>query len=99
MSAQELRSEVVEYLRENPTVNTAHFPDFISEPFFSNNLYNPDTEAPADSDYAISAVDNPLTRTQLRWQRYLDRLADGAWGDHVAIQGIAEMLEITVTVF
>lgn len=30
MSAQELRSEVVDYLKENPTVNTVHFPDFIS---------------------------------------------------------------------
>ena len=98
MSAQ-LRAKVVDYLRENPTVNGVHFSDFISEPISSNNPYNADTEAPTDYDYAISAVENPATRTQLHWERYLDRLACGAWGDRVAIQGIAELLEITVTVF
>ena len=98
MSAQQLRAKVVDYLKENPTINRVHFPDFISEPISSNDPCNADTEQPTDYDYALSAVENPAARTELRWQRYLDRLAHGAWGDHVAIQGIAEMLEITVTV-
>ncbi|MCG8624271.1 MAG: hypothetical protein MJE68_20040, partial [Proteobacteria bacterium] len=78
--------------------NRVHFPDFISEPISSNDPYNADTEPPTDYDYALSAVENPAARTELRWQRYLDRLAHGAWGDHVALQGIAGMLKITVTV-
>ena len=85
-------------MKENPTINRVHFPDLISEPISSNDPHNADTEPPTDYDYALSAIENPFVRTELCWQRYLDRLAHGAWGDHVAIQGIAEMLEITVTV-
>ena len=35
-------------------------------------------------------------RQQLRWLRYLERLNAGAWGDHIAVQGLANMLRVNI---
>ena len=35
---------------------------------------------------------------ELRWVKYVQRLKDGAWGDHIAIQGICDMFNVTVSV-
>ena len=32
----------------------------------------------------------------LSWAKYVQRLRDGAWGDHIAIQGICDMFNFTV---
>ena len=60
--------------------------------------YNAYTEAPTDKDADIASVSDPNTQAQLRWVKYLERLSNGAWGDHIAIQGICEMLNITIHV-
>ena len=35
---------------------------------------------------------------ELCWAKYIQRLKDGAWGDHIAIQGICDMFNVTVNV-
>ena len=70
----------------------------MSQPVSSINPYNTDTEAPTDEDAYIATVSDPNTQTQLCWVKYLERLSNGAWGDHIAIQDICEMLNITINV-
>ena len=47
--------------------------------------------------YTETVTDHDL-QTELRWVKYLKRLRDGAWGDHIAIQGISDMFNVTVNV-
>ena len=93
-----LREMVVSHLEDYPHVNGIHYRTFLSAPVATIDAHNADTEAPTAEDDYISAVDDPDTRAQLRWLRYLERLRDGAWGDNIAIQGICEMFSITVNV-
>jgi hypothetical protein len=86
-----LRHQVVSYLAENST----RFRDYVSQPVLSTNPCNADTEPPTIEDDYIATVSDPDLQTELRWQRYLKRLLNGAWGDHVALQGLCEMLNIS----
>ena len=53
--------------------------------------YNADTEPPTDEDEYINSVSHPELQTQLRWDKYLRRLRQAAWGDHINIQAIADV--------
>ena len=68
--------------------------DFIAQPVESDNAYTADTEAPSDEDAFIDKVHDPEQQVQLRWERYVHRLRNGAWGDHVAIQGISNVFNM-----
>ena len=57
---------------------------------------NADTEAPSEQDEFINSIVNPQLQQQLRWLRYLERLNAGAWGDHIAVQGLADMLHVNI---
>ena len=46
----------------------------------------------------ISSIGDPNIQSQLRWQKYLQRLSEGAWGDNITVQGICEMLNITINI-
>ena len=92
-----MRSMLVTYLRDNPYFNDTHCCNFLTS-VSSNNGYNADTEAPDEYDLYIASVVNPEEQAQLRWVRYLDKLQNGAWGDHIALQGICNMLGIAVEV-
>ena len=50
-----------------------------------------DTEPPDDQDAYIETVTDHELQTELRWAKYLKRLRDGAWGDHITIQGICDV--------
>ena len=39
-----------------------------------------------------------MRSSQFRWERYLDRWSNGAWGDHIALQGNSKMLKITIEI-
>ena len=58
--------------------------------------FNADTEAPTKHDKFISSIEDPDMRQQLRWLQYLERLNAGAWGDHIAVQGLADMLHVDI---
>jgi hypothetical protein len=88
------RSLLVDYLRDNPYINDTHCSNFVTL-VSSNDGYNADTEPP--DEYIASIVD-PEEQAQHRWEKYLERLLNGAWGDNIALQGISNMLEITIEV-
>ena len=46
----------------------------------------------------INSVVDPQLRLKLRWEKYLRSLKNGAWGDHIALQGVADMLGVTINV-
>ena len=56
------------------------------------------TEPPAAEDEYINSVADPELRTKLRWEKYLTCLRQGAWGDHITLQGIADMLSLKMNV-
>jgi len=35
----------------------------------------------------------------MRWQKYVRCLRQGAWGDHITLQAIADMLSVKINVF
>ena len=62
----------------------------------SDDPSNAYTEAPSEQDNIISSVDDLRQCRQLRWLHYLERLNAGAWGDHIAVQGLADMLHVNI---
>ena len=65
---------------------------YLSQPVSSDDSYNADTDQPTAEDEYINSVPNPQLQTELRWRKYLRCLRQGAWGDHITMQGIADML-------
>ena len=57
---------------------TCHLRNFVSAP-----VVNADTKHPTDEDAFIESVQDLDTRADLHWQRYLTRLQQTAWGDHI----------------
>ena len=60
--------------------------------------YTADTEKPTAEDEYIDSVADPHLQTELRWQKYVTCLRQGAWGDHITIQAIADMLSVKINV-
>ena len=48
-------------------------------------------KVPNDEDEYINSIEDEKTRRELRWCKYLERLRSTAWGDHIAVQGLADM--------
>ncbi len=71
---------------------------FVISPIASENVLNSDTEIPNAVDASISSVADPDTRSALVYARYVDRVRNGSWGDHVVIAAIANMLHVTINV-
>ena len=89
------------FLRSNPFVDGVHYSEFVPEAVACDNVCNADTEAPsaedargiaAIADPGIAAIADPTLQAQRRWERYLLRLSDGAWGDNIAIQAIGDII-------
>ena len=93
-----LRRILVSYFQERPYINGTHYRDYLLQPVPSIDPYNADTEASTNEDAYIATVSDPNTQAQLCWVKYLERLSNGTWGDHNAMQGICEMLNITINV-
>ena len=56
------------------------------------------TEPPTAQDEQIETIADHELQVELRWAKYVQRLKDGAWGDHIAIQSICGMFNVTVNV-
>ena len=92
-----LRAELVEHLQSTPyTHGSSHLRDYVSAPMIVDDPLNADTEAPTRQDEVISSVKDLDLRQQLRWLQYLERLNAGARGDHIAVQGLADMLHVDI---
>ena len=90
-----LREQLVEYLEAHPYTHggSSHFRNYISAP---DDPSNADTEVPSEQDNIISSIDDLRLCQALRWLQYLDRLNASAWGDHIAVQGLADMLHVDI---
>ena len=59
---------------------------------------NADTEQPTAEDEYIKSVSDPQLQTELRWQKYVRCLRQGAWGDRITMQAIADTLSVKINV-
>ena len=84
----EMRQKVADHLE----ANAALYCDFLCQPVPSENDYNADTEQPTAKDEYIDSVRDPHLQTELRWQKYVRCLRQGAWGDHITMQAIANII-------
>ena len=93
-----LRQTVADYLG----ANRASYCDFLFQPVAQNadssDYYNADTEPQTREDEYINSIADPELQTELRWQKYLTCLEQGAWGDNIAMQAISDMLNVTINV-
>ena len=99
--SQDLRHNLVKYMQENPAIgDNIIYKDFLCElqHHHDDNILNADTENPTEEDHQISAVEDLESRTELRWIRYLHRLQEGAWGDYLAVQALARMLNVSIVI-
>ena len=94
MNNAKLRQMIANYLESH----SDFYHDFMHQPIASNNPYNADTEAPTAEDAYINTIVDPVVQTQLRWNKYLRWLKNGAWGDSFAIAAICNMFNITINV-
>ena len=58
---------------------------FVCQPVETNDGYNADTVAPTKEDEYIASIADPQLQTDLRWQKYLKQLEEGAWGDNIGL--------------
>ena len=94
-NSDELRQMVANYLESN----AASYCNFVSQPVVSHDAYNADTQSPdVEDEYIINNIADPQLQVRLRWEKYLRCLRNGAWGDHITIQGIADMLSVKINV-
>ena len=94
VDSSELRQMVASHME----ANAALYRGFMCQPVATDDEYNADTEPPTDEDEYINSVSDPELQTQLRWAKYLRRLRQGAWGDHINMQAIADMLSVKINV-
>ena len=73
-------------------METAHYTNFISQSTYHDDALNADTEMPTEEALQIAAIEDLEARTELQWVKYLRRLREGAWSDHLTIQALANML-------
>ena len=96
----QLRSQLCTFFQSNPYTSdgSEHLKRFHSTLIANPDSYFADTEQPTEEDYLIEAVRDPEVRSELRWQRYLTKLRSTGWGDHVAVQGLANMLSVNMNI-
>ena len=91
-------SELRQMVASHMEANAALYCGFMCQPVATDDEYNADTEPPTAEDEYINSVSDPELQTQLRWDKYLRRLRQGAWGDHINMQAIADMLSVKINV-
>ena len=93
--SNEIRQNVADHLE----ANSAFYRDFLCQPVPSaGDVYNADTEQLTAEDEYIDSVADPHLKAELRWQKYVRCLRQGAWGDHITMQAIADMLSVKISV-
>ena len=90
-SIQGLRNSIAQHLEQHSE---------WYRPSISLNVDNNrnDTEPFSEVDILIQQIQNPHERQEHLWLRYLQRLREGAWGDHVVLQATADMTDLTIHV-
>ena len=81
-------------------ISELHYRNFISSAVSNDdsNFMNVDTEATTEQDHLTSKIEDEDTRAELLWTKYLKRLKQGAWGDHLTVQALANMLNVNINI-
>ena len=97
---ESLREQLITFLERHPYTHdgTSHLREFVAAPVVSADSYSADTEVPNDEDEYINSIEDEKTRRELRWCKYLERLRSTAWRDHIAVQGLADMLRVDIQI-
>ena len=91
-----LRKQLAEFLDKHPNGPNGDVP---YRQFIGNRLAGTqDTACETVKDLYIETLDVESDRTELRWQRYLQDLEQGSWADHIAVQGMADMLHVSLRI-
>ena len=90
-----LRKSLCNYLETNPNGPTGNIP---YKQFLANRAIRGDSECETIKDQYIEQVQDETDREELRWQRYLQDMEEGSWADHIAVQGMADMLHVAIRI-
>ena len=90
-----LRTDLCDYLETNPNGPTGNIP---YKQFLANRAIRGDSECDTIKDQYIEQVQDEADREELRWQRYLQDMEEGSWADHIAVQGMADMLHVAIRI-
>ena len=93
---ENIRHQLVTYLERNPKGPNG---DLAYREFVANRLDElGDTEQNTDLDKYVENIEDDNDRNELKWQRYLQDLEKNAWADHIAVQGMADMLHVCIRI-
>ena len=90
-----LRAYLCNYLEANPNGPNGNLP---YKHFLANRVVRGDSECKTAKDQYIEQMQDEADREELRWQRYLQDMEEGSWADHIAVQGMADMLHVAIRV-
>ena len=90
-----LRTDLVHYLETHPRGTQGQLP---YRDFLANREVQGDSERETAQDQYVESVSNEQDRLELRWQRYLQDMEEGSWADHIAVQGMADMLHVSIRI-
>ena len=93
--ASSLRQTVCQYLSQFGDF----YSDFMHQSVASSDGYNADNEPPDEEDAYIESITDPVVQQELRYQKYVRRLSEGAWGDSIAISAMCNMFDVNIVVF
>ena len=87
-----LRTDLVHYLETHPRGTQGKLP---YRDFLANRAFQEDSERERAEDQYVESVSNEQDRLE---QRYLQDMEEGSWADHIAVQGMADMLHVSIRV-
>ena len=90
-----LRTDLLHYLETHPRGAHGQLP---FRDFLTNRAVQGDSELETAEDQYIENLKNEQDRSELRWQRYLQDMEEGSWADHIAVQGMADMLQVSIRI-
>ena len=91
---KKLRTDLTDYLEANPKGQK----NIPYKRFLTDRAITGDSEQATVMDHYVEQVPSEPDREELRWQRYLQDMEEGAWADHIAVQGMADMLSMAIRV-
>ena len=91
---KKLRTDLTNYLEANPKGQK----NVPYKKFLTDRAITGDSEHATVMDHYVEQVPSEPDLEELRWQRYLQDMEEGAWADHIAVQGMADMLSMAIRV-
>ena len=95
VDASSLRQAVCQYLSRFGDF----YSDFVHQSVSSGDGYNADNEPPDEEDAYIESITDPIVQQELRYQKYVRRLNEGAWGDSIAVSAMCNMFDVNIVVY